>query len=593
MPQDRTPIAPYAAWARSWWPTIALILGVAAVRLVYLAFFCPYALIEDEAHYWEWARRLDLSYYTKGPGVAWTIGASTALFGDTVFAVRLPAVVFSAIAAYFVARLAREVSGDRRAGFFAAAVFTLVPLFQALGILMTIDGPYVACWAAACFYGYRALVRGSLASWPLLGAVIGLGFLFKYTILLLPPALLLYALLARRRRRLSPHAALGLVGALAAFLITISPVIIWNAREGWATVRHLLGHLGLPGGDVPPDQAQHATGYQYDPAWTLEFLGVQLVLVGPALMLACYSAARAWRAHEGDERWGGRLYLILLAAPMLLFYLGVSFLTRVEGNWPAAGYVTLVALAGCGVVDAMTTYTKRVARWRRLPEPRPKRGILRAKPETHRQIAWHFTIGFGVVAGVGMLRADLLAAGVERIAPALGERGLTAERLIGRLTSAPRVAEAVQQLREEVRAETGEDPMLIAQHYGRASQLAFYLPDRPLVFCASSYMWGRRTQYDYWTDTDLGRLDDLRGRVAILIGGTEGQWQEAFAGEVEYLGDIKGDHKTGRYHYIGHDYIGFARDRARSNAGEHGGENGGRDTGGVASGALSGNADAP
>ena len=35
--------------------------------------------------------------------------------------------------------------------------------------------------------------KRSAAAWPVLGLVLGLGFLFKYTILLLPPALLLYA----------------------------------------------------------------------------------------------------------------------------------------------------------------------------------------------------------------------------------------------------------------------------------------------------------------------------------------------------------------------------------------------------------------
>ncbi|MEL7471686.1 MAG: glycosyltransferase family 39 protein [Planctomycetota bacterium] len=561
-PRDATPIRPYAAWARSWWPTLALIFGVVLVRLLYLAFACPYALIEDEAHYWEWARRPALSYYTKGPGVAWVIAATTSIIGDTAFGVRAGAALFGAIAAYFIARLAREVSGDHRAGFFAAAIFHLVPLFQALGILMTIDGPYVACWAAACFYGYRALARGSFAGWPLLGLTLGLGFLFKYTMLLLPPALALYAWMARGRVERSPRAALGLLTAVIAFGLAISPVLIWNAQEGWPTVRHLLGHLGLPGGDVPPDQSQHASGYHYSPAWTLEFVGVQLVLVGPALLLALYSAGRAWRAHEGDDRWPRRLFLIVMAAPMLLFYLGVSFLTRVEGNWPAAGYVTLVALAGWGVVDAMTTYGKRVARWERLPEPRPKRGILRAKPETHRQIAWHFTIGYGLIAGHGMLRADWLAPGAARVLSIIKDEPVEASSMIGRLTSAPGVARSIQTLREKVESQTGAPPLLIGQHYGRASQLAFYLPDQPLVYCASSYMVGRRTQYDYWPDTDLGDLERLGGRTAVLIGGTKGQWEDAFGvGNVDYLGDIEGDHKRGRYHGVGHGYIGFPRDR--------------------------------
>ena len=42
----------------------------------------------DEAHYWMWSDRLAPAYFSKGPGVAFAIRASTALFGDSEFGVR-------------------------------------------------------------------------------------------------------------------------------------------------------------------------------------------------------------------------------------------------------------------------------------------------------------------------------------------------------------------------------------------------------------------------------------------------------------------------------------------------------------------------
>src|SRR2546422_6940922 len=83
----------------------ALILGTAAVRVVYLASNCPLDLAPDEAHYWDWSRHLDWSYYSKGPLVAWLIRLSCALFGDWSYAltgnealaVRLPAVICGAL----------------------------------------------------------------------------------------------------------------------------------------------------------------------------------------------------------------------------------------------------------------------------------------------------------------------------------------------------------------------------------------------------------------------------------------------------------------------------------------------------------------
>src|SRR5437764_11537544 len=78
-----------------------LVLASAALHLRYLAHQCPLDLAPDEAHYWDWSRHLDWSYYSKGPLVAYLIRAGCALAGawsqaftsTDMLAVRLPAVV--------------------------------------------------------------------------------------------------------------------------------------------------------------------------------------------------------------------------------------------------------------------------------------------------------------------------------------------------------------------------------------------------------------------------------------------------------------------------------------------------------------------
>src|SRR5688572_7590319 len=82
------------------WPwrllAAALILAGAALHVAYLVHDCPIDLAPDEAHYWDWSRHLDWSYYSKGPLVAWMIRASCTLFGDVMPAVRFPAVLCGA-----------------------------------------------------------------------------------------------------------------------------------------------------------------------------------------------------------------------------------------------------------------------------------------------------------------------------------------------------------------------------------------------------------------------------------------------------------------------------------------------------------------
>src|SRR5688572_14012601 len=57
----------------------AILLAGFGGHLLYLTANCPIDLSGDEAHYWDWSRRLDLSYYSKGPLVAYLIRASCAV----------------------------------------------------------------------------------------------------------------------------------------------------------------------------------------------------------------------------------------------------------------------------------------------------------------------------------------------------------------------------------------------------------------------------------------------------------------------------------------------------------------------------------
>lgn len=233
----------WSGWPAVWW----FVLGLTVLRVVVLL-AGPMPLVEDEAWYWEWSRRLEWSYATKGPGVAWLIALSTWAFGDAAWAIRLPAALSSAVATLCVAGLARATLGDRRAMLPAAIVLQAMPFPHSLGLVMTIDGPLLACWAAAAWAGWYAISGHGRWSWLWLGVALGVGVLFKYTVLLLPLGMLAFAVVRR------PHVRVRTVWALLAvppFALGLLPIVAWNAQHDWVSFRHLLGHLGLPGGDAP------------------------------------------------------------------------------------------------------------------------------------------------------------------------------------------------------------------------------------------------------------------------------------------------------------------------------------------------------
>jgi 4-amino-4-deoxy-L-arabinose transferase-like glycosyltransferase len=575
---------PWLPWASNWRVTLALIVLATLAKLIYLFALCPYTLVEDEAHYWEWSRHLEWSYYTKGPGVALTIAGFARFFaalgiGISEAVIRTPAVLASGVLALSIALLTRGIARDHRVAFLAVVLTLFAPGFHLTSILMTIDGPYLACWGIACHAAWRAMRKASGRAWIVLGVSIGIGFLYKYTILLLLPGLAAF-MLAHRGDASASGGALHLhprwrslaLLSLSIALLGFVPVIVWNATHDWGTIHHLLGHLGVAGGDT--QVTQHASSYHYQPAWTLSFLAAELGLMGPALFISIGASVRAWRASGAEPRdmsaspmsfdppiaradlW----FLLACAIPIHVFYLLVSFIAEPEGNWPLAGHITLLPLAALGILWAVERLHERREGWRARRARGERTG---ARPQTLPNAVWLIVLVLSPIFLAVTLRADL----VVRSAPARAVVGFFVSRgvmqpgrtflPIGRIMHADEIAIDAARVQRELDERTGQRSFVVAQQYGRASQLAFYMPGRPVVYCSSSKSEGRKTQYDLWPQTNL---DDpaLLGRPALLVGGALYQWQPAFE-RVEEIGQLQGETKKGRLAFIGYGYKGFPK----------------------------------
>jgi len=212
---------------------LALVLLLDVVGHVrYLRHDCPIDLAGDEAQYWDWSRNLDYSYYSKGPLVAYIIRASCAIFGDTMQGVRYPGDRLRRRTSIVTYLLTRKLFGGDRLALGAVLLNHLVPMFVAGSVLMTIDPPMFFCWALATYFAAIAIFDGKRWAWPLVGLALGIGFLAKYAAMLWFGGLLVFLLLDPETRRLlkTPGPWIALVIAL----LMTTPVIVWNARHGWA-----------------------------------------------------------------------------------------------------------------------------------------------------------------------------------------------------------------------------------------------------------------------------------------------------------------------------------------------------------------------
>jgi 4-amino-4-deoxy-L-arabinose transferase-like glycosyltransferase len=453
--------------------TIGLLAALTVFHLLYIHANAT-ELAPDEAYYWEWSRRLDWGYYSKGPLVAYLIAASTRLGESSEFFVRLPAVVLALGTGILVYLLATELFATARAGFLAVLIASIVPLYSAGSILMTIDAPLVFFWTLALYAGWRAeraVTSGAPARrvrswWILVGLSIGLGWVSKYTMLLMVPCLAAVLLTSPSRREQlaswGPHSALLLAGLVSC------PTLMWNAEHGWVSVRHTLARIGLVG-----------EGVQLSGRTLLDFLGSQIGVVSPliffALVAATIRAGRLAMRGRGDRH----RFVFLFSAPLLAFFVLWSTHTKVEANWAAPAYLcAIVALAGW---------------WEELLTRAERRGAVRARVGVMVLILLPGLLVTSVAYFPGML-------------PALGIEVPPRLDPTSRLQGWRELGAAIDAVR---RRNGSKETPLLSDRYQTASELAFYVPGQPAVYKVPG---ARMDQYDVW-----GGLDRLTGGDAIFV----------------------------------------------------------------------------
>src|SRR4051812_1572451 len=221
--------------------TWIFLIGLTLIRLTMVG---TKELSGDEAHYWMWSERLAPAYFSKGPGVAFAMAASTAIFGPNEFGVRFLSPILAAGTSLILFYFARRLF-SATAGFWAVLALNATPLFNVGAFVMTIDPLSIFFWVAAMFAFWLALERSPNFSfyWPATGLLIGLGFLCKYTNALEIVSILLILIIAPRLRQ--EFTKPGFYGLLGGFAICTLPPIIWNAQHAWVTLAHLKSRGAL------------------------------------------------------------------------------------------------------------------------------------------------------------------------------------------------------------------------------------------------------------------------------------------------------------------------------------------------------------
>jgi membrane-associated phospholipid phosphatase len=452
-------------WARriydqkSWEGALCLVIILFSLFRIYYILTGPFDLSPDEAHYWEWSRRLDWSYYSKGPVISYLIFAGTSLFGDNVFGVRIFAVLLLAASSILIFRLGRDMY-DGKTGLAAALLVNLVPLYSVYGVLLTIDSPFIFFWVLSLYLFWKAVEERPVTNgcktssslyWIALGISIGLGMLTKYTMVFFYLSGFLFMIFTKEARRYLFTG--GPYIALVTGILVFSPVIFWNAGHGWVTIKHTAG------------QAHVYDGLRITPKYFFEFLGSQLGVITPVLfVMMSVAVVKLRRSKEGA-------FLFWFTVPVLLFFIIKSLQGKVQANWALPAYAA-------GFIAFSAFYVKKYG-------------------------------DAGKWGKVLVVSAFLLAAIVTAFAhfPAAlhlpPDKNPTA-RLVGWKELGKSVSSVYSEMKEE-------GPVFIfSDKYQIASELAFYVEGQPVTYCVN--LGRRMNQYDLWPG-----IENLIGQNAIFV----------------------------------------------------------------------------
>ncbi len=308
-----------------WWPPVLVLL----ILLGNVAGWLAIDLLPDEAYYWVWSERPQGGYFDHPGLIAWLMRPFTELFGDRVWAIRIPAVVSWLVGAWLVSDLARRVYQDRIAGQMALLVWASMPLMQAGFHVVTPDAPMIIFSALALYLACRAALEGQGMLWLAAGVAVGLAMWGKYPAVVVALGLLLALFFSAQGRQVlrTPWPWLAIVAALAAFL----PVLLWNWQHDWVSFAFQLNH-GVKA-SIEQNPLQMA----------LLFIAGQMGVVMPWSWLAM--VVSTLRTPPRVVPLVHHLLVAGFALPLLAF--GAAALTsEAEANWPATAYLAGSVLLG-------------------------------------------------------------------------------------------------------------------------------------------------------------------------------------------------------------------------------------------------------
>ena len=331
-------------------PSLVLVTSIGlATFVLHVLTSGGYGYQRDELYFINNAQHLAWGYVDQPPLIALIAKFALFVFGDSLTGLRFLPALAAGATVVMAGRIARRLGGGLLAQGLAMVALGLAPFYLAIGNLLTMNAFEPLLWTSAAYVFLKADEDERIGRWLLLGLILGLGFLNKYSMFFYAGSAALAIALSPQRRALKRP---GLRLALGVALLLVTPNLMWQAGHGWPQFEVLRNAAAGKNVALGP----------------LRFFGEQILMMNPLSALVWISGL-GFLLFSGDGRkmrWFAFTYLILAGvyiglqakvyylAPIypILIAAGAVAVERALRPRPVLAYAYVAALVASGLVIA-------------------------------------------------------------------------------------------------------------------------------------------------------------------------------------------------------------------------------------------------
>lgn len=317
---------------RNYHNRVYFLLAISAIIRVVLASIVE--LGNDEVYYWTYALFPQWSYFDHPPMVGWLIHLTT--FGlnfNTEFFVRLAAIITGTINTWLIFRIGTKLK-DELTGWYASLLYTASLYgFIITGIFILPDSPQSVFWLGSVLLMLHVISAERITGKEnlimlLIGILIGLAMLSKYTTVFLWLGFLLTIVFMNRRWLRSVWFYLSNI--IAALLFT--PVILWNTSNNFISFTFHENR-------VDNGMALFDTGTFFTE------LGGEILYNNPVnyflILIAVVFVIRHYKKQKDNKVF----LLLAVSLPLVITFIVIAMFQDTLPHWNALGITTLIPLA--------------------------------------------------------------------------------------------------------------------------------------------------------------------------------------------------------------------------------------------------------